>query len=154
MEADRVAKKPSSEGNLIWLSRELLKVFNTALDYEKWFLEAFAKLEESPDNCSDAFKPGELILMKCRDEMGQLEIDLAYLKSQLRQSHQMRMERGLMLVIATKLQLITSTRRKKDYDMFISLYLPCAVALLPSGSIGHLLTMTLKRLQSGRWKRK
>ena len=47
-----------------------------------------ALLEAKPDSCANAFEYAKGILIKSRDNEGQLEIDLEYIKNCLSEKHQ------------------------------------------------------------------
>lgn len=141
MQSPRVASGPSNTSNLDFLAQKLQEIFQTAFDYEKWFKDAFVKLEGNLDNCPNAFEHAEYILDRTRDIEGLLEMDLKYISEQLHEGPKGAFIRGFYLAVVEKVKNL----KKEERGVFFKLYYPLIKALLPQECVCSLLKVALEK---------
>lgn len=141
MQVSSVASGPSNPKNLKFVALKLQEIFQTAFDYEKWFRDAFVKLENNLDNCPDAFEHAEYILDRTRDIEGLLEVDLKYISEQLNEGTREVFRRGFYLAVIEKVQNF----KKEEKEVFFKLYYPLIEAILPQEHVCLLLKVALEK---------
>lgn len=141
MQGPRVASGPSNTANLAFVAGILQEKFNSQESYISWVSDAMALLEAKPDSCANAFEYARGILIKSRDDEGQLEIDLEYIKNCLGEKHQSWFVGAFFGYLALKVDTVT----KESFQLFEHLYIPLMQTTLPQKLITELLVRVMKK---------